>query len=49
MVRAWVAEEPDELPMSPEELLEETERRISLWNEQGRALCSAFLDLATRD
>jgi GMP synthase-like glutamine amidotransferase len=49
MVRAWVAEEPDELPMAPEELLEETERRIALWNEQGRALCSAFLELAARD
>ena len=46
MVRAWVAEEPDELPMTPEELLGETEQRIALWNEQGRALCSAFLETA---
>ncbi len=46
MVRAWVAEEPDELPVPRDEFLTETERRIDLWNEQGRALCTAFLEVA---
>jgi GMP synthase-like glutamine amidotransferase len=43
MVRAWVAEEPDELPVPRAAFVEETERRIALWNDQGRALCTAFL------
>lgn len=46
MVRAWVEEDFDELPMAPEELVDETEKRIELWNEQGRALCAAFLETA---
>jgi hypothetical protein len=32
--------------MPSEELLAETRARISGWNEQGRALCSAFLATA---
>jgi GMP synthase (glutamine-hydrolysing) len=43
MVEAWIAEDGHELPMPSEELLAETRARISSWNEQGRALCSAFL------
>jgi GMP synthase (glutamine-hydrolysing) len=47
MLEAWIAEDGDELPLSPSELLAETERRIGAWNETGRALCAAFLDAAT--
>jgi GMP synthase (glutamine-hydrolysing) len=46
MVEAWVAEEDDELPVPAEEFLGETASRIAAWNEQGRALCSAFLKVA---
>lgn len=43
MVAAWAGEDPDELPMSPEELLRESRERIVASNELGRALCAAFL------
>ena len=46
MVEAWVAEDGDELPMPPAELLAETDRRIGPWNDAGRLLCAAFLDVA---
>jgi GMP synthase (glutamine-hydrolysing) len=43
---AWVAEEEDELPVPADQFLEETASRIAAWNEQGRSLCSAFLQVA---
>lgn len=46
MVETWAAEEDDELPTSTEEFVAETQSRIAGWNEQGRALCSAFLEIA---
>lgn len=46
MVEAWVAEEEDELPVPADQFLEETASRIAAWNEQGRSLCSAFLQVA---
>jgi GMP synthase-like glutamine amidotransferase len=46
MVEAWVSEDGHELPMPPDELLAETSTRIAGWNEQGRRLASAFLQLA---
>lgn len=48
MVRAWVAEEADELPVSPEDFLAATDDRIAGWNEHGRRLCIAFLETALR-
>lgn len=46
MIDAWVSEDGHELPMTPDELLAETSTRIAEWNEQGRRLASAFLELA---
>jgi GMP synthase (glutamine-hydrolysing) len=46
MVEEWVAEDEGELPMPGADLLAETGTRIARWNEQGRALASAFLDAA---
>jgi GMP synthase-like glutamine amidotransferase len=46
MVRAWASEDPDELPEPEERFLAETEARISEWNEHGRRLCAAFLEVA---
>jgi GMP synthase (glutamine-hydrolysing) len=46
MLRAWVAEDYAELPGDPEAFLAEAEARIGPWNEQGRALCDAFLEVA---
>ncbi len=48
MVETWVAEAGHELPMPGGELLAETAERIARWNEQGRALASAFLGMASR-
>ena len=47
MVRSWVAEGSSELPVTAEAFLAETEARIAGWNEQGRELAGAFLDVAT--
>ena len=46
MVSMWIDEDPDDLPMPPDELRAETERLIGRSNEQGRALADAFLDAA---
>jgi GMP synthase (glutamine-hydrolysing) len=46
MLEAWVAEEAAELPTSPDHFLQQARARIARWNDQGRALCRAFLDLA---
>jgi GMP synthase-like glutamine amidotransferase len=46
MVRAWVAEDPHELPASADDFLAETHSRIERWNEQGRRLATAFLHVA---
>ncbi|MBA2742112.1 MAG: type 1 glutamine amidotransferase, partial [Actinobacteria bacterium] len=47
MVAAWVSEDGDELPMTPDELLTETRGRIARWNDHGRRLVAAFLALAS--
>ena len=44
----WFAEGGDELGKPIEVVEEETDRHLGTWNEQGRALCSAFLDTASR-
>ena len=43
MVSAWVEEDPDDLPMPPDELRAESEARMEQSNAQGRALADAFL------
>jgi len=47
MVRAWIEEEPHELE-APEAFLAESEANIDRWNDEGWALCTAFLDAASR-
>jgi hypothetical protein len=47
MVTAWAAENADDLTVKAEKLVEETETRIALSNDQGRALCAAFLEAAS--
>ena len=46
MMRAWTNEDPDDLPVDAEDFLEAAETRIAHWNDQGRALCAAFLEIA---
>jgi len=46
MVQAWTTEDPDDLPVAPEEFLAATRARIAGWNESGRAICGAFLQTA---
>ncbi len=43
MIEAWSSDDPDDLPMSPDELVAESQLRIAASNEQGRALADAFL------
>ena len=47
MVTAWAAEDPDDLPMTAEELVATTKTEIARSNDQGRALCTAFLEAAS--
>lgn len=46
MLERWVTEGAAELPKPAAELAVETERNLPTWNEQGTALCSAFLDVS---
>jgi GMP synthase-like glutamine amidotransferase len=46
MLDAWFAAGSAELPKPLEEIAAETDRHLGAWNEQGRALCEAFLDRA---
>ena len=44
MLQVWVAEDPDDLPVSAGDFVAAAEARIAAWNEQGRKLCTAFLE-----
>jgi GMP synthase-like glutamine amidotransferase len=46
MIDAWIEEDPEELPMPPDELRAQTAARIEGWNASGRALVTAFLAAA---
>ena len=46
-VQAWLAEEPADVA-DPKALFVATQERIAGWNELGRGLCSAFLDVSAR-
>lgn len=46
MVTAWADEDPDDLPMTAEELVEVSRIEIAQSNERGRKLCEAFLEAA---
>ena len=46
MVAAWVEEDPDDLPMPADSLRHESQARMAISNEQGRALAEAFLGVA---
>ena len=46
-IQSWVDEE-DALPVDVDALMSETRERITAWNELGRELCDAFVDVAER-
>ena len=48
MLDSWFVDGAAELPKPIAEVREETERHLRSWNEQGGALCNAFLDEALR-
>jgi GMP synthase (glutamine-hydrolysing) len=48
MLDDWFVRGAAELPKPVAELAEETDRYLETWNEQGSALCGAFLDEAGR-
>jgi GMP synthase-like glutamine amidotransferase len=43
MATAWASEDPGDLPMTAEALVAQSKTEIEQSNEQGRALCAAFL------
>ena len=47
-IESWADEDESELPMSRDELVEQTRGRIADWNELGRGLCASFLEVADR-
>ena len=48
MLDSWFEDGAAELPKPVAEITAETDRYLGTWNEQGRALCNAFLDEARR-
>jgi GMP synthase (glutamine-hydrolysing) len=46
-IERWT-DEPEEVPVDAEAVLAETRERITEWNELGRDLCNAFVDVAER-
>jgi GMP synthase-like glutamine amidotransferase len=48
MLDHWLREGREELPKPVEEIRADVDRYLPTWNEQGRALCDAFLDEAAR-
>jgi GMP synthase (glutamine-hydrolysing) len=48
MLDSWFADGAAELPKPVAEITAETDRYLGTWNEQGSALCGAFLDEARR-
>ena len=48
MLETWFEHGAAELPKPVAELTAETDRNLGIWNEQGSALCNAFLDEAGR-
>ena len=44
MIEGWLDEDPGDVP-DPEALRAETGLRIDAWNELGRRLCGAFVEL----
>jgi GMP synthase (glutamine-hydrolysing) len=47
-ITEWVQDESRDLPTAAEEMLSQTRERVGAWNNLGRQLCSAFLDVAER-
>jgi GMP synthase (glutamine-hydrolysing) len=45
-IELWAEDEARELPLPGQELLEQSQDRIERWNELGRTLCGAFLEVA---
>lgn len=49
MIRGWARELPEDLPMTPEAFVASANAEIESSNDQGRALCAAFLREAAAD
>ena len=48
ILEEWFAEDPDEVPGSPEEFLREFDGRAADWDAFGRRLCGNFIEAAER-
>lgn len=47
-IAEWITDESRDLPDPAEQMLSQTRERVAAWNELGRSLCSAFVELAER-
>ncbi len=47
-IKDWLSEPDRRMPLPREQLLAETRERIGAWNELGRKLCGAFVEVAER-
>jgi GMP synthase-like glutamine amidotransferase len=48
IVDEWLAEDPDDAPTSPDEVIREFERHADAWETFGRTLGGNFLEVAER-
>ena len=48
MLQAWLAESPEELPVSPEDFLAAFNEHADDWTALGQALCEGFVEAAER-
>ena len=47
MLDRWFVEGADDLPKPADEIRRETDALLGPWNDHGRHLCTAFLDVAS--
>jgi GMP synthase-like glutamine amidotransferase len=48
MLESWADEAGDQLPVAVDQFMAESASRIDAWNDAGRMLCAAFLEVAER-
>jgi GMP synthase (glutamine-hydrolysing) len=48
VIAGWIQDPAEEPPVPAQQLLDETDALIEDWNEIGRALCGAFVDVVER-
>jgi GMP synthase-like glutamine amidotransferase len=47
-IASWLADDDRDLPIPREQIAAETREKIAAWNDLGRAICGAFVEVAER-